>query len=133
MSDQNVSQAADYIRAGKNTEARQILMQAIKNNPRNEEAWLLLVQTLPTDAMRISALEQCLKYFPQSQRARLGLERLTARQPAPDSSSSVENTPPQAHPLESGTLPGSPAAGLPPVPHFEQGKPAQAGDLACRF
>jgi len=74
-----LSRAIELVKAGKPDEARQALLQILRQNPGNETAWLWLAQTFQTDAQRIEALEQCLKYVPGSQKARQGLEFLRSR------------------------------------------------------
>lgn len=113
-----VSQAAALIRAGHSAEARQILLHVLKDEPQNESAWLWLVQSLPNDAQRIAALEQCLRLNPGSEKARLGLAHLRSQG---SQGSRAEST--QAAPAD---------AALPPVPRFifdENSKP----DLAAPY
>jgi len=98
-----LSEAIALIKAGRQDNARPILLQILKEDPRNETAWLWLVQTLPTDEQRIAALEQCLKFIPNSQRARLGLENLRARK-----------TPPAVPPVEKPSGPTLPPAQVKP-------------------
>jgi hypothetical protein len=74
-----LSRAIELIKAGKPDEARQALLQILRENPGNEIAWLWLAQTFQTDAQRIEVLEQCLKSIPGSQKARQGLEYLRSR------------------------------------------------------
>ncbi len=74
-----LSRAIELVKAGKPDEARQALLQILRQDPGNETAWLWLAQTFQTDAQRIEALEQCLKYVPGSQKARQGLEFLRSR------------------------------------------------------
>ena len=81
----NILQAIALIRQGRKAEAQRILLALLKSDPRNELAWLWLVETLPNDAQRIAALEQCLKVNPASVKARQGLERLKARLVTPPS------------------------------------------------
>jgi len=75
-----IAQAITHIHQGEKEQARQILLALIKANPRNEAAWLWLVETVNNDTERIRVLEQCLKRIPQSQRAQTGLARLQAKQ-----------------------------------------------------
>jgi len=58
-SSENLVQAMTLIWQGQKERARNILLTLIKANPRNEEAWLWLVETFETDNERIRALEQC--------------------------------------------------------------------------
>lgn len=72
-----ITQAISFIRQDKKEQARPILIALLKADPRNEITWLWLVETLP-EAQRIAALEQCLKFIPESLAAKKGLERLKA-------------------------------------------------------
>lgn len=116
-SSENLVQAMTLIWQGQKERARNILLALIKTNPRNEEAWLWLVETFESDADRIRALEQCLKRVPHSQRAQKGLAYLQAKQrralaatsqtPAGSQSSTTAQpavlTPPQAAPGQADT------------------------------
>ena len=77
---EKIAQAITHIHQGQKEQARQILLALVKANPRNEAAWLWLVETVDNDTERIRVLEQCLKRVPQSQRAQTGLARLRAKQ-----------------------------------------------------
>ncbi len=125
-----VTQAIGLVRAGQAVEARRILLQVVKDEPQNEAAWLWLVQSLPNDAQRIAALEQCLRQIPGSEKARLGLDRLRSQ-----SSQGSQNEPPILPPAAPPVFfispePGRgqpPVADLPPVPRFNfDEKPASS-------
>jgi len=118
---ERVSQAVGLIRAGQAAEARQILLQVLKESPDNENGWLWLTQTLPDDKQRIAALEQCLRYNPGSEKARLGLERLRAKRPP-----AQPVQPAGMPPASPAPQPGPPPV-LPPVPRFSlEEKPQHA-------
>jgi Tol biopolymer transport system component len=89
-----LSEAIRLIKTGQKDQARPLLLRVLQANPRNEAAWLWLVDALPDDAQRIAALEQCLKHNPTSRAARQGIERLKARQqPAESRLTRVEHSP----------------------------------------
>lgn len=80
MTKERFNQAIQLIKSGEVERARPILLELLKTDPHNEAAWLWLVQSLPTPAQRIAALEQCLKLNPNSQRAKWGLAQLKPRE-----------------------------------------------------
>jgi peptide/nickel transport system permease protein len=77
---EKIAQAITHIHQGQKEQARQILLALVKADPRNESAWLWLVETVDNDTERIRVLEQCLKRLPQCQRAQTGLAHLRAKQ-----------------------------------------------------
>jgi len=83
VTEERFNQAIQLIKSGEVERARPILLEILKADPHNEAAWLWLVQSLPTPAQRIAALEQCLKHNPDSQRAKWGLAQLRPRQASP--------------------------------------------------
>lgn len=68
------------IRSGDKTAAQKLLIQILKKEPNNEVAWFWLVEALPTVPDKIAALRECLKFNPESLRARKALEKFQARQ-----------------------------------------------------
>ena len=78
----HLTTAIALIRAGSKDEARQQLVHLLRANPRDEAAWLWLVETLTTREERIRALETCLQFIPHSEAVRRGLAALNAAQPA---------------------------------------------------
>jgi len=79
MRSSELQQAIELARSGRKEAAREILVQIIRANPRNETAWLWLVDTLEDDASRITALELFLKIQPSSTTARQAVQSLQAR------------------------------------------------------
>ncbi len=73
---QTLNQAIDLLNAGRKDEARRLLLQILKADPRHEIAWMWLVETLPNNQQRLAALEQCLKINPNSQMARTAWQRI---------------------------------------------------------
>jgi len=70
-----LAQAQQAKQSGDNNRARAILSQAIKAEPRNEEAWLLLAEVAEKKEHSIYCLEQVLKLNPVNMEA---VERLNA-------------------------------------------------------
>jgi len=77
---EKMNQAIGLATAGKQDEARALLLQIAWEQPHNENAWLWLAQTMPDDAQRIRALEECLRHNPHSEKAKAGLELFRKRQ-----------------------------------------------------
>jgi hypothetical protein len=80
MDEQLLSQAVELVKSGEKNAARDRLLKILESDQTNEIAWLWLVETLDNDQQRMRALERCLKFIPDSQHARLGLEKLRSRQ-----------------------------------------------------
>ncbi len=129
MPSELVAQAITLIKAGQREQARTLLIQAIKNDPRDESGWLWLTETLPDVAQRIAALEQCLKINPDSQMARKGLERMRARKiETPPSAPLDVVTPPVS--ASQTTVEEPPAAGGEQITPGESQPPDSADQLS---
>jgi peptide/nickel transport system permease protein len=120
---EKIAQAITHIHQGQKEQARQILLALVKANPRNEAAWLWLVETVDNDAERIRVLEQCLKRIPQSQRAQTGLAHLRTKQGQAAAGPSQQTTR-SRQPMAAPPMAAPPAvlapAGLPAQPAQEQ-------------
>ena len=79
MSSELFDRASALLQNGKKGEARSLIMQILRTNPKNESAWLSLAETLETDSERIEALELCLKSSPDSQAAKQTLRLLRSQ------------------------------------------------------
>src|SRR5664280_668057 len=92
--EESLSQADLYIRQNQTAQARAILGQILRDNPQNEEAWILSAQVSDKPEQVIYCLRQALGINPAS-RARLLLERLQLPQTpmAPLISSQPESQP----------------------------------------
>lgn len=66
MSDE-LKRAADLIRERKNVEAWNLLIQIVKANPKNDEAWVYLASVAPDLEKRQKCLEEALKHNPGNQ------------------------------------------------------------------
>ncbi|KAB2860929.1 MAG: hypothetical protein F9K46_09185, partial [Anaerolineae bacterium] len=73
---QLLQQGIAAAKAGQKDQARQILQQAVKIDPRNETIWLWLSSVAKDDKERIFCLKQILSINPQSELAIKGLQAL---------------------------------------------------------
>lgn len=71
--------ALKLIKGGNKAAGRAVLVRLLRQTPENEMAWLWLAETLDNDPQRIEALQHCLHYNPESQRARKALQHLQER------------------------------------------------------
>lgn len=119
--------AIQLIKAGQKEQARALLIQILQKEPANEAAWLWLTECLTDDLQRIQALEVCLKFNPNSEKARKALQVLReksapAQRPAPHPPvvpTTPEPAPSSIPPEAQGLIPareGKPEP--PPVPPF---------------
>jgi uncharacterized membrane protein len=74
--EQALSQAELYIRQNQTSQARMALGEILRENPQNEEAWILSAQVSDKPEQVMYCLRQAIKINPASSRARLLLERL---------------------------------------------------------
>jgi peptide/nickel transport system permease protein len=128
---EQIAQAITLIHQGRKEQARQILLALVKADPRNEAAWLWLVETVENDTERIRVLEQCLKRVPQSQRAQTGLAHLRTKQgraaPGPSQQTDSSHPPMAAPPVvmspaqpaqeqATASISPEPTSSVPPLP-----------------
>ncbi len=118
MPSEELIRAISLARAGEKDSARHILLKIVQEEPHNEMAWIWLVDTMPTDAQRISTLKQCLRNLPSSQIARRALETILARQQSENEPGEAGGETPPAEEASPGSRPG---AGEP----FENAAPAE--------
>jgi hypothetical protein len=96
-----LQQAIAAIKAGDKAAGRRLLAEVIRNDPRNEAAWLWMSAVLDSDEQRRTCLERVLAINPASATARQGLARLgPISQPplAPPDTPSPGATPPAMPP-----------------------------------
>jgi hypothetical protein len=74
--DDLLKQGIIALRAGRKAEARNLLMQVVEQEERNEMGWLWLSGAVDTDEERRVCLQKVLAINPRSEIARLGLQRL---------------------------------------------------------
>ncbi len=92
----------EALRAGERERAFRLLAQAVRRDPTNERAWLLLAGAVTDVEQRRNCLERVLQLNPQHEMARRGLASLPP--PAPPSA------PPAAAPAVASRLPASAAS-----------------------
>ena len=94
-------------KAGRKTEARQLLEAVLDADERNERAWLWLSGVVDSDEERVICLENVLSINPDNQAARRGLAMLRAARaaasapiirplPSPDPAEAAASPPPGA-------------------------------------
>jgi hypothetical protein len=87
MADAHVlEQGIVALKAGRKAQARALLARAVRQNPRDERAWLWLSGAVETEAERRTCLERVLALDPDNEAARRGLDSLagaTALAPQP--------------------------------------------------
>ena len=71
-----LEQAVALIRAGNIAEARTILIEVLKQNPRDDYAWLCMTLCVPEVEQKRYCFQKVLKINPQNQDAIAGLARL---------------------------------------------------------
>jgi len=80
-------QAIAYIKAGNTEKGRQLLLEVLRQNPGDENAWLWMTEVVNTDDERIRCLQYALDINPNNEYARHGLAQLQEKQapqkPAP--------------------------------------------------
>ena len=78
-----LQQALAAARAGRKTEARQMLEQILQANPGQEQAWTWMATVVETDAQRVECLQRVLAINPNNAAARKVLAQFQARVDAP--------------------------------------------------
>ena len=82
------------IKAGESAKARELLMRVLKEDDRNEQAWLWLSGAAETDEERRICLENALTINPKNNVARTGLIKLGVTPPSPsETNEESENNP----------------------------------------
>ena len=80
MSD-TLQQAITAIMLGDHAAGRQLLTQVLKNDPRNEDAWLWMSQVVSSPDEQIKCLQNVLKINPKNETARHKLGSLPRNRP----------------------------------------------------
>jgi len=78
---ETLQNAISLIRQGDKKRAQEILIRLLREDPSNEMTWMWLVETLATNALKIAALEECLKHNPGSQKAVMALDYFRGNKP----------------------------------------------------
>ena len=109
----NLQSGIDAFKSGKREDARKYLIAAVKENPKNENAWGWLYQVANNDNERIQCLKKVTAINPSNEKAKQLLDKLLAppltpipettnpprqRQVSPLSSSSKQVNPPSVAP-----------------------------------
>ncbi len=90
MASDQVKYAIQLIKNGQQAEARRILLEEVRRDPGQENAWLWLATTMQTDQQRIAVLREALNYHPNSELARKSLETLTGKSLAQEKETELE-------------------------------------------
>lgn len=126
-----LQQAITAIKSGDKETGKQLLIEELKANPRNEDAWLWMTNVVSSNEERIKCLANVLKINPDNETAKRGLSAL--QQPRPTTSPSkiektIDSRPPmplpipkseemgQPKPLKVDPKPASPPPFPPPPP-----------------
>lgn len=75
-SDHFLTQATELLQSNQIDAARDLLKEAIKADQQNIQAWIKYIETLPTNAERVQALQWCLQFNPNNQVIKEALARL---------------------------------------------------------
>lgn len=79
MAENSLQEAIAALKAGRRKQARAILAHLLRQDPRNEEAWLWLSGAVERDSERLLCLHQVLAINPNNERARRGVELLLSK------------------------------------------------------
>ncbi|MGD2027207.1 MAG: hypothetical protein PVI99_05265, partial [Anaerolineales bacterium] len=85
-----LKQAADLIRAGEKRDAREILIEVLREDPGNAQAWFMLSYAAQKTDKKIYALQQTLRLAPDYEKALNRLKKLGGEPPAPDTINTPE-------------------------------------------
>jgi len=88
--DDLLKQGLAACKAGRKEEARNILMQVIEQDKRNEKAWLWLTGVVDTDEERLTCLENVLAINPNNEAAQRGMKALRKSSPGLDPMPAME-------------------------------------------
>ncbi|MFN2272713.1 MAG: tetratricopeptide repeat protein, partial [Anaerolineae bacterium] len=83
MADDLLQQGIAALRAGDKAQARQLFSQAIRQDPRNEQAWLWLSGALETTQDKLMCLNKVLVINPANEAAQRGIAALQKSSVAP--------------------------------------------------
>ncbi len=80
-----LTQAIQLIQAGDRERARQLLIDLLKTEPKNDRAWVWMAAVVETAELKQDCLEEALKHNPHNEVARRGLAALGGMpEPPPD-------------------------------------------------
>ena len=75
----NLEQAVSALKSGQRTRARQLLVEIVKDQPKNAQAWYVLSFVVDNQNQQIYCLQRVLKFAPEHQAARTKLEKLISQ------------------------------------------------------
>lgn len=104
-----LEQAVAHIKAGEIEKARRLLIEVLKQNPKEENAWLWMTKCVTEPQQQRYCFEQILKIDPGNQYAIRALGHLTQPVSAP------------AHPTQPEAIQPEPVPPVPPVPRPRPG------------
>jgi hypothetical protein len=79
MSDEEIlNHAAELVRAGNYAGARDLLIGYLKDNPRDDDGWVLLSYAVPQNSEKLQCLQRALKINPENAQARKRFDQLSA-------------------------------------------------------
>src|SRR3970040_1372141 len=87
MIDDLLNQAVAYIKAGNTEKGKQILVDVLKQNPRDENAWLWMSRCVTDTEQKRYCFDRVLKINPSSENAKRGLAQLQQKQVSPQPTS----------------------------------------------
>jgi hypothetical protein len=102
---QQLKEAIALVQSGRKDEARAILHDLVRKNPKHELAWVWLAETLPDPFDRVKTLEECLRHNPESALAKNGLAILLVKLPPEKKANPAARVPKKG---DAGRKPGKP-------------------------
>ncbi|GAP14066.1 uncharacterized protein conserved in bacteria [Longilinea arvoryzae] len=136
-----LQQARQALNLGKRTEARRFAMEAARNNPQLEEAWLILAALASPEAS-LTYLQRALEINPASERAQRGMawalkRKAESSQPTAPFTVQATTRPISIHPISPASAPASmPVASTPVAPSIqparERTRPAPAQPVVVK-
>jgi hypothetical protein len=76
-----LKQAIQLIKSGDKERARQLLVEKLKTDPKNDAAWVWMASVVETEELKQECLEEALKYNPRNEVARRALAAIREPQP----------------------------------------------------
>lgn len=74
-----LKQAVKLIKSGQKEAGKEILLQILSEDERNDTAWLWMSATVDTDELRLECLDEALRINPNNETAKRGHQKLTQR------------------------------------------------------
>ncbi len=111
-----LAQGIAALKAGQKAEARNLLGQAVRQDPKDETAWLWLSGAVESDQERRYCMERILKLNPNNTLAQQALEQMQAPAAPPTQPARPTVLPPLAPAVSTPPIEAKPEAKLPPPP-----------------